>query len=575
MATGRLKRPRAPAALVWEALQVSLRRWSGGFRRWRRRCWFYRRLLKGQLCDRIAIPPHDALPRRLEDADALLRGRFRFEGETVTVKEGSVFDLKPPSHEWQEALEGFTWLPPLSMAGGDAARLLATNLIAQWVKRNPRYREPSWLPQVMARRLIHVFAHGRFVVLNSDLMWRSKLFVSLREQSKMLARTAHEAPDGIGRIEAAVALAMSGICLEDCSTRLGAGLQRLEVELARQILPDGGHISRSPEVLLSVYRLLVMLCDLIAAAGFEVPKAVRNAHDRIAPMIRFFRHGDGALAVFQGGSENSAKMIAGLLAHDDAHGQPFAYARFSGYHRLVAGHALALFDCGKPPPGAFSVGAHAGCLAFEFGTGSHRIVVNCGSAVGIGQHKWESALRATAAHSTLTLADTSNAVVLHEGWLRRKLGARLYGGPQEIVARRSESENGWTVTAGHDAYAEPFGVRHERSLTMSPQGLALTGVDRLVPVPLRKGRAMTVNFAIRFHIHPDVRLSRAQGGDVLLKLPNGEGWRFRTGAPIAFEESVYLGGGVVRRTEQLVLTGSVSGEPVEIAWIFEQIKAAG
>jgi len=102
---------------------------------------------------------------------------------------------------------------------------------------------------------------------------------------------------------------------------------------------------------------------------------------------------------------------------------------------------------------------------------------------------------------------------------------------------------------------------------LSPQGLALTGADRLLP---QKGHA-PVAFAVRFHIHPDVRVSRAQSGDVILKLANGEGWRFRAGSPVALEESVYLGGDTVRRCEQIVLTGTVKDAPVEIAWMFDQI----
>ncbi len=62
-----------------------------------RRSWFYRQFLKGQLADHIAFHPWDALPRRLEDADALLRGRFKFQGESVDVKHGiSGFDVVPP-----------------------------------------------------------------------------------------------------------------------------------------------------------------------------------------------------------------------------------------------------------------------------------------------------------------------------------------------------------------------------------------------------------------------------------------------------------------------------------------------
>jgi uncharacterized heparinase superfamily protein len=155
---------------------------------WRRN-WFYRHLLTGRLADHIVFHPWDAAPRRLEEADALLRGRFRFHGQTVDVPTGGcVFDLPAPNEAWAEALHGFQWLAALSTAGGEGARILATNLIGQWVRRYGRYSEPAWAAHVMARRLGNIFSHGRLVVLNSDLMWRSRLFVSLREQTRLLER---------------------------------------------------------------------------------------------------------------------------------------------------------------------------------------------------------------------------------------------------------------------------------------------------------------------------------------------------------------------------------------------------
>ncbi|MEI9888287.1 MAG: heparinase II/III family protein [Rhizomicrobium sp.] len=559
-----------PLNLFPELLRALLVRALRPLRVWYRRTWLYRRFLAGPLADRILFHPYDALPRRLEDADALLRGRFRFHGETVEVKEGSVFDHKPPSLEWTKALHGFAWLPPLAMAGGEAARTLATNLISQWLKRYSRYSEPAWSPDVIARRLVHLFAHGRLVIANSDLLWRSKVFVSLREQSRMLARIAGEAPDGIARFEAAAAFALSGACLGDSQRRLEDGLKRLEAEIARQILPDGGHVSRSPEELVNCYRMIMMVMDALGAGGLDVPHPVRSAYDRIAPTIRFFRHGDGALALFNGGTESDPRTIAGLLARDEVRGQPFAYARHSGYQRMTAGKTLLVLDCGTVPPGAFSTAAHAACLAFELSVGNQRLVVNCGAA-GTSQPKWESALRATAAHSTLVVGDVSMAAILPPGLARNLLGPRLLRGPREIETRRVETSQGWSIEASHDGYMVPFGIRHERQITMSAQGLAVTGADRLLPKP-GKGRK-DLSFAIRFHIHPDVRMSPSQGGGVLLKLPNGEGWRFRSGSQIAIEESVYLGADQVRRTEQIVLTGAVKDQPVEVAWVFEQIQS--
>src|SRR5580704_334174 len=119
--------------LLPELLQAGLRRAATPARIWWRRNPVYRHFLKGQLADHIVFHPWDALPRRLEEADSLLRGRFRFYGQVVDVPDGvSVFDLKPPSQAWLEALHGFEWLPALSTAGGDASRKLATNLIGQW-----------------------------------------------------------------------------------------------------------------------------------------------------------------------------------------------------------------------------------------------------------------------------------------------------------------------------------------------------------------------------------------------------------------------------------------------------------
>jgi uncharacterized heparinase superfamily protein len=181
--------------LLPELMRAGLRRASTPLRVLWRRGWIYRRLLKGPLADHIVFHPWDALPRRLEEADSLLRGRFRFYGQTVDVPAGvSVFDVKPPSAAWHEALHSFNWLPALSTAGGEASRKLATNLIGQWIKRHQLYSEPVWLPHIMARRLAHIFSHGRLVILNSEMMWRSRLFVSLREQSRMLERIWKPAP---------------------------------------------------------------------------------------------------------------------------------------------------------------------------------------------------------------------------------------------------------------------------------------------------------------------------------------------------------------------------------------------
>ncbi|HEY4124603.1 MAG TPA: heparinase II/III family protein [Rhizomicrobium sp.] len=567
--SGKRPVPRLSMSLIGEMLRAELYRLGKPFRELFRGNMLYRWIVcSGPVPEHLLFHPYDAAPRKLEEAEALLRGRFKFEGGTVDIRDGSIFEHTPPSPEWAEALRSFAWLPPLAFAGGDAAHLLAKNLIAQWLRRNPSYSEPDWLPHITARRLLNIFAHGR-TAFEDDVALRKKLFGSIREQARILARTAREAPDGLPRFEAVSVAALSALCLPDKPKIIDQMLANFEAEITRQIFADGGHISRSPEALLDCYRYITLVMDALTAARKAVPQPLRSAHDRMAPMIRFFRHGDGALALFNGGGEGDARTISALLARDDVRGQPHAHAPHSGYQRIIAGHTFVAMDCGDTPPEQFSTEAHASTLAFEFSSGAQRIVVNCGAATH--QKPLQDVLRVTAAHSTITLSDLSTAFLIQHGIARKLLGARLLGGPQKIDTNRMQTPQGWSITASHDAYVPQLGFAVERMLSLSPQGLVLTGRDRLVPVA--KAKRGSLPFAIRFHIHPDIRVSPSQGGGILLKLANGEGWRFRASGQVSVEESIYLGSGPARKTEQLVVTGAVRDAEVQVDWLFEQIGA--
>jgi uncharacterized heparinase superfamily protein len=422
---------------------------------------------------------------------------------------------------------------------------------------------------VIAERLLNLFAHGEFFLDHLDGAWRPKFLRSVRDQSLMLLRTVDEAEDGLPRLKCAAAVALAGACVAD--GRLAArGLRRLVSQVARQILADGGHVSRSPAQLLDAVRLLVMVRQVLPA----VEPALDESVDRMLAVLRFLRLGDGTLAVFHGGGEDDVKAIAALLAQDKGKDDTLAHLPQSGYHRLALGQTIVVCDAGRAAQGAMSTRAHASCLSFEMSAGAHRLVVNCGAA-GSRHQQWQHALRSTPAHSTLTVNDRSQAQVLAHGLLASLLGQRLVGGPTRVEARRLESAHGVSIDAGHDAYAPEFGLLHQRRMTLSRAGLMLAGADRLIPTGAASARRRrdTPAYAIRFHIHPDVRLSLAQNGSsVILKLPNREGWRFKCAAgTVSVEESIYFGGGSPRRAEQLVIKGSAEGDAIESAWVFEQV----
>ena len=167
------------------------------------------------------------------------------------------------------------------------------------------------------------------------------------------------------------------------------------------------------------------------------------------PMLRFFRHGDGNFALFNGMGPTRTELVSTVLAYDDARGTPVANAPHSGYQRVQAGDGLLIVDTGPPPPMPMSHEAHAGCLSFELSAKNHRIVVNCGLP-GTSRDTWRHVARASAAHSTVVFNDTSSCRFLDLRVAASRCSAcRSCRGPSDVKVSRQERDNG--VTLAHVA----------------------------------------------------------------------------------------------------------------------------
>jgi len=514
-------------------------------------------LLRGPLPDPASLVAFDLLPGRAAAATQIFTGTWSFGGETLRTGGRAPWGATLPSEAFGETLHGFSWLRHLRDHGGDTGQAQARALVTTWLKRYHRYHPMAWRPHVTARRLMSWLAASKILWDGSDLIWRCQVLRSMAHQARYLAHTASSAPDGLPRLTAAFGLAVSGFCLSDGARRAERGFAMIEEELDRQILPDGGHVSRNADSLLAIFADLVALKAMLETAGRLVPDAVSRALDKIAPMIRLMRHGDGRFALFNGADEGQDTVIETLLTRAGASGSPFAHARHSGYHRLEAGRSLLIADSGALPRGRHAHEAHAAPLAFEFSCGIHRLIVNCGAAHARGD-AWRRVARASAAHSTLTLADQSPARLLERQTLIDLVGPRYEAGPHNVKSSTGEGAQGAWLWMSHDGYLDQFGLIHERRLFLDAAGRDLRGEDRLAADPRAKAPDDATPFAIRFHLHPDVRASLARDGrSVLMLLPNGDGWRMRcAGGTVSLEESIYLGRtDTVRKAEQIVITG--------------------
>ena len=525
--------------------------------------------------DRLVIAPQDLRTADATRASEIYAGRFAFAGKVVICDRRSPFEMTPPSEEWAVTLLGFVWLRHLRAADSAITRANARSLIDDWINAQGGWHPIGWRPEVLSRRLICWLSQAPFILQDADARFYRRFTRSLTRQVRYLRRTLNEARDGLPRLQAVIALTYATLCMQGQSGYLRANARRLIEELRTQILPDGGHISRNPGTLIELLADLLPLRQLFSARQLQPPQALNNAIDRVMPMLRFFRHGDGNFAQFNGMGPTPVDLLATVLAYDDARGTPVSNAPHSGYQRIEAGQTAILVDTGKPPPVAASQEAHAGCLSFEVSWKQHRIVLNCGLPA-VNKENWRQVARATPAHSTVTIDDQSSCQFLESGAARRLLGGiPIVAGPHEV--RVDRDPGGTTLRASHDGYAADYGVIHHRAIRLSADGRVLDGEDSFTP---ETGRAIPsdggAEFAVRFHLHPAIKANRlADGRGVILLLQDREVWTFATLAEtVEIEESVFLAGpDGPRRTVQIVIYGRVNQRD-SVRWSFRHTPPA-
>lgn len=542
-----------------------------GAEAWRR---FSRRMALGRISamrfaggapDRLVVAPIDLRIADSHIAEEIYSGRFALGGVLLDTGGGSPFQIAPPNEDFARSLHGFGWLRHMRSADHDLAFANARALVDEWINEEGReLSRLSYQPDVLARRLIAWFSHSPILLRGADHGFYRRFLKSISFQTRYLRHVAGAMPtDGV-RFRARIALAMASLCLPSGAGAVRAAARHLDHEFEVQILPDGGHISRNPLVLVNLLTDLLPLRQTYVNLGQKPPAKMIVGMDRMFSALRFFRHSNGELALFNGATAVSADRLLGVLRYDETAGVPFREMPHSHYQRLSADNVVLIADTGPPPRGAVSASAHAGCLSFEMSSGFNRFIVNAGAPVSFSSRYHEFA-RLTAAHTTVTLDDRSSLKISHSPFL----GPIVTGGARRVaVTSLDEEGKHFGFDASHDGYAGSLKLLHRRKIRILSSGHEIQGRDLITRVDESPPRPddRTPGVA-RFHIHPTISVSQAEDGAVYLTAADGETWAFvgRDLTP-AIEEDVFFADLAGPRASKQITLSFIAGEQSQIDW---------
>ncbi|MET0407675.1 MAG: heparinase II/III family protein [Hyphomicrobium sp.] len=516
----------------------------------------------GNGADQILIVPQELRAADPSFWTEVAHGYFGLASQIADLKGASVFRITPPSLAWERELHGFGWLRHLAATEEEDAAAAARELVLEWIALKKISHGVAYEPEVIARRLISWISQANMILEDLDARSYTQVMSSIGQQIVALRTTWRNAPDGVPRMVCLIALLLSGLSISSHDRHLKEAEAALVIELKRQILDDGGHISRSASVLSDLILDLLPVGQCFGSRALVAPEEINSAIKKALSYLRFMRLGDGMLARFNGVSTGSPAAIATVLGYSAGEFDIMPIARASGYARLERGRTVVMMDIGSPPPLELSTEAQAGALSFEMTSRQHLIFAN-GGFPGSADHDWDSVARATASHNTLCLSETSSSRLIRHEQLESIVDGLPIRGPDTVTAEFSDGPNQAEITASHDGYLKRFGLIHSRDLALSSAGDKLTGVDRLAPPKGTLRLKRDLPYAIHFHLHPDCRCQSSGRGTCRITLRDGETWIFTADdtSRLSIEESLYfVDSAGPRPALQIVLRGTTFGQ---------------
>jgi len=463
-------------------------------------------------------------------------------------------------------LHDFGWLPALNIK---TEKELGCLIVDQWINNFSNYNEKYWTFDVITNRLINWISSYDIIFKNSDLIFRSKVINNIVKQAKHLFKNINLINTGIDKIKSLAALILVGNSFEQYEEYTQFGLKNLEDELSDFINKDGFVKTKNPEDLFWTLYFLVLIKEWLILSRKQTPAFINIYINSLGISFKFLRFSNGDLPLFNGANQINTERFYEYL---ESRGYEFENMEniFCGYAKIKSKKIEIFMDANNPSSMLHSRNYQAGPLSFELSSNGEKFICNSGSAKNLGE-ELSYLSSSTAAHSTVTINDTSSCIFQKNKMIRKYFGNSLIE-KHDIFKKEFKNDKEFIqCTIGHNGYEKRFKLLHERQITLFKSKSHVEGIDNLRCKNLEN---KNLTYSVRFHIHPDIRITKTMGNDILLSSNNGEGWIFRSPQiPTKIEKNLYFGNpNIIKESSFILLEGNIENENTNIIWHLEKAK---
>ena len=463
-------------------------------------------------------------------------------------------------------LHDFSWLPALNIK---TEKELGCLIVDQWINDFSNYNEKYWTFDVIANRLINWISSYDIIFKNSDLIFRSKVINNIVKQAKHLFKNINLINSGIDKIKSLATLILVGNSFEQYEEYTQFGLKSLEDELSNFINKDGFVKTKNPEDLFWTLYFLILIKEWLILSRKQTPAFINIYINSLGICFKFLRFSNGDLPLFNGANQINTERFYEYL---ESRGYKFENMEniFCSYAKIKSKKIEIFMDANNPSSMLHSRNYQAGPLSFELSSNGVKFICNSGSAKNQGE-ELSYLSSSTAAHSTVTINDTSSCIFQKNKMIRKYFGNSLIE-KHDIFKKEFKNDKEFIqCSVSHNGYEKRFKILHERQITLFKNKSHIEGIDNLRCKNLEN---KNLTFSVRFHIHPDIRITKTMGNDILLSSNNGEGWIFRSPQiPTKIEKNLYFGNpSNIKESSFILLEGNIENVNTNIIWHLEKAK---
>ena len=456
-------------------------------------------------------------------------------------------------------LHSFFWLFTLDLK---SSKKITQNIISNWIEENDKYKQNIWDLDILSKRIIAWISNSKLTYENSETNYKLNFNNLIKKQTNHLINEIKSSKKLDDKIIGSTAIILVGLTYGDIYY-LKHGIDLLKKILNFSLDRNNFPKSRNLRQLIFYLKYLIVIRELMKESQTNIPDFLDESIFYLGKSYNLLCANKKKGMLFNGNFEDNNKEFDEYLKFhkykfkDDTN-------EIGGYVVLKNKNSSLAIDLGKAPEKKFSKDYQAGLLSFEFNYLGEKVITNSGYFQDY-KHQLNIISKSTATHSTLILNNTSAL-----RFERDKYGHMLVSKNFKILNKEIKSEkNLWLIKASHDAYSKSIGIVHERQIQYYHDNFKIEGYDKLIKLKNFKSS----NFELRFHLLPEINLTKLLNNESILIESNNAGWKFTCkNHKIDIEKGLYFGmKNKYLENKNILIVGLTKPEEQNIFWEISKI----